>query len=265
MISGRRSVKNRVLVDSCVLISASVLVSSEDIGLEIKHHFYDECIELVSYFQKNMAKRIGIVTFSIETEATGVLERVIEGELEKKKIRREKDFDLFSRVLNICDNKIRRIISYLQREPIDVIDVSQKLPLVQRMYADLKQEATDLPKTALKRKMLVPRKFRKTVNWFRLFRRQDEMEHSQILNLLRKDVEYEDMRVLAEAYHLRNLYIQNEGKGGNLYIASKDHHFVPVRRKGWTFEGRRITDEIQKRFGVICEHPRAVREQLLKK
>ena len=257
--------KNRVLVDSCVLISASVLVSSKDLEVELKHHFYDECIDLISYFKKNMAKRIGIITSTIEAEAIGVLERVIEGELTKKQIDRKKDFELFSRILDICDSRMRRITSYLQREPIDIVDASYRLPLVQKMYAEFKKEAEELPKVALKRKEVIPKRFQKAVDWFKLFKKQDEMEHAQILNLLRKEVEFEDMRILADAYHLRCLYLESEGKGGNLYIASKDHHFVPVRRKGWAFEGRRITDEIYKRFGVVCEHPRRVKELLMKK
>jgi hypothetical protein len=258
-------VKNRILFDSCVLISASVLVGSKDVGLEIKHHFYDECVELVSYVQKNLAKRIGIVTSTIENEATGVLETVIEGELKQRKIEKEKDFELFSRVLNICDIRMRKIISYLQREPIDPVDVAHKILLIEKMYSDLKEEAKNLPKVALQKKELVPKHYKKTVDWFNVFKKQDEMEHSQILNLLRKDVEFDDMRILAEAYHLQMIYLLSEGKGGHLYIASKDHHFVPVRRRGWTFEGRRITDEIERRFGLICEHPRKVREKFLKR
>lgn len=257
--------RNRILVDSCVLISSSVLVSLKDLGIELKHDFYDECIELISYLQRNISKRIGIVTSTIETEAMGVLDRVIEGELTRKKLERDKDFDVFSRVLGICDSKMRRIISYLQREPVDPVDVSQKIFAVQLMYENLKKEAKELPKVALKRKELVPKRFQKAVDWYKLFRGQDEMEHAQVLNLLRDDVEYEDMKILAEAYHLRYLYVRSEGQGGNLYVASKDHHFVPVRRKGWTFEGRAITDRIKNTCDVCCEHPRRIMEQLLKR
>jgi hypothetical protein len=133
MICRRTSVKNRILFDSCVLISASVLVGSKDVGLEIKHHFYDECIELVSFVQTNLAKRLGIVTTTIENEATAVLENVIVGELAQRSIEKESDFELFSRVLNICDVRMRRIISYLQREPIDQVDVGHKILLIEAL------------------------------------------------------------------------------------------------------------------------------------
>lgn len=256
--------KNRVLIDSCVLISASVNVSSNELGLGIRHEFYYECNELIEYLEKNIARRIGIVTSTIENEATGVLDRVVEGELESKKVRREEDFELFSRILNICDGRLRKILSFLQREPVDAIDVSMKLPLIQRMYKELKEKAKTLPQVISERKRLVPKRFKRALDWYKIFKRQEEMENSQSLNLLRKDVEYEDMLILAEAFHLCNLYLQTEVEKGDLYIASKDHHFVPIRRRGWTYEGRGVTDEIKRRFGVICEHPRRVKEQLLK-
>jgi hypothetical protein len=256
--------KSRILVDSCVIVSASVLVSSSDIDeqIPIKHHFYEECKELFTFVQRNLAKRLGIITYTIENEAMGVLDKVIEGELKSRGYSRE-NFEVFSAVFNICENRMRTLISLLQREPVDSVDVSQKIVLVKKMYEELKSKAKNLPKIAALKTKTVPRRFKKAIDWFELFKTQDQMEHSQILNLLRKDVEPSDITILAEAYHLYTTYIITEGKGGSLYLASKDSHFVPVRRRGWTYEGREITDEIQNRFGIICEHPRKVKELFL--
>ncbi|MEM2145220.1 MAG: hypothetical protein QW279_07660 [Candidatus Jordarchaeaceae archaeon] len=258
--------KSRILVDSCVIVSASILVSSSDIDekLSIKHHFYEECKELFTFIQKNLAKRIGIITYTIENEALGVLDKVIEGELKSRGYSRE-NFEVFSAVFNICENRMRGLIALLQREPVDSADVAQKILLIKKMYEEMKEKAVKLPKTAALKTQTVPPKFRRALNWFELFKTQDEMEHAQLYNLLRKDVEPSDIAILAEAYHLYTTYIATEGKGGNLYIASKDSHFVPVRRKGWTYEGREITDEIQKRFGITCEHPKKVKELFIKK
>lgn len=100
--------KSRILIDSCVLLSASVFVSSKDIDEEtpLKHKFYEECRELFTYIQKNLAKRIGIITSTVENEAVGVLDKVIEGELKHRGFSRSNDFEIFSRVFNICDIKM---------------------------------------------------------------------------------------------------------------------------------------------------------------
>jgi len=68
--------RNKVLFDSCVIVAASVFVSAkDDIGIELKHNFYEQSIALESLARKYLAKRIGIVTRTIETEALGVLSR----------------------------------------------------------------------------------------------------------------------------------------------------------------------------------------------
>jgi hypothetical protein len=256
--------KNRILVDSCVLVSASVFVSSKDVDdkAPIQHRFYEECKELFSFIEDNLARRIGIVTSTIENEAIGVLDKVIEGELKGKGYSRSENFEIFSKVFNICDIKMRNLISLLQREPTNPADVAQRIILIQKMYVEFKEKAKNLPKTADARARWVARRYQRTVDWHKIFRTQEQMTHSQTLNLLHKDVEFSDMTILAEAYHLYITYIETEGKGGNLYIASKDKHFVPVRRKGWMYEGREITDAIKERFGVICEHPRRIKDLL---
>jgi hypothetical protein len=78
-------------------------------------------------------------------------------------------------------------------------------------------------------------------------------------------VEDSDITILAEACHLHTNYIVNEGKGGNLFVASKDGHFVPIRRRHWMYMGREITDEIRKRFEIICEHPGKIKQMFVKK
>jgi hypothetical protein len=254
--------KSRILIDSCTLLSASVFVSSKDIDEEtpLQHKFYEECRELFTFIQKNLSKRIGIITSTIENEAVGVLDRVIEGELQHRGYSRTEDFEIFSRVFNICDIKMRQLTLSLQREPVDSVDVAMKLLAVRNMYDEMEKKARTLPKVADAKASSIPPKLKSALNWWMLYARQDRMVHSQILNLIYNPVDDDDVMILSEAYHLSMIYTSTEGKGGNLYIASKDKHFVPVRSKRSIYEGREITDEIQRRFGIICEHPKRVKD-----
>jgi hypothetical protein len=155
---------------------------------------------------------------------------------------------------------MRALISLLQREPIDSVDVAYRFLIVKGMYDELTKTAKSLPKIAAAKTQTVARRFQKTVDWKQLFVHQDHMIHSQLYNLLHKEAEFSDMTILSEAFQLKIVYGDTEGKGGNLYLASKDKHFVPVRKEGWTYEGREVTDEIYKRFEIICEHPRRIKE-----
>lgn len=259
--------KNRIFIDSSVLVSASVLVSRTDINpdLKIMHQFYEECKELFTFIQKNLVKRIGIVTSTVENESLGVLDKVIEGELRRKGYSRTEDFTVSSAVFNICESNMRNLINVLQREPINPVDVARKFILITVMYEEFTAMARNLPKVAAAKTQAVTNIAKGAVKWFNLFKTQDHLEHAQLYKLLTKDVEPSDIQILAEASHLYNNYIESEGKGGALFVASKDGHFAPIRKEHWTIEGREITDEIQKRFGIICEHPRKIKDQLAKR
>jgi len=254
--------KSRIFIDSCTLLSASVFVSNKDIDEEtpLKHKFYEECKELFTFIQRNLAKRIGIITSTVENEAIGVLDRVIEGELKARGYSRSHDFEIFSRVFNICDIKMRQLIMMLQREPVDSVDVAMRIYSIRNMYEEMKKRAKSLPQVAKAKTKSVPSRLKSVLNWEALYAWQDRFTHSQILNLLYNPVDDEDLIILAEASHLKTIYNSTEGKNGNLYIASKDRHFVPVRSIRTTYEGREITDEILRRFGIICEHPKRVKD-----
>ncbi|MEM3377655.1 MAG: hypothetical protein QW674_01755 [Candidatus Bathyarchaeia archaeon] len=140
-------------------MAASVFVSSKDIDEEepLKHHFYEECKDLFTFMQKNMAKRIGIITATIENEAFGVLDKVIEGELRRRGFSRSENFEVFSRVFNICDIKMRQLIGMLQREPVDAFDVAIKFTMVRKLYDEMEKRQLLCPKLLKQKNKLYPK------------------------------------------------------------------------------------------------------------
>ena len=260
--------KNKVIFDSCVIVAASVFMSAtEDVGITLKHHFYEDAIRLFSLVKKNLAKRIGVVTATIENEALGVLSEVIRGEIRRKyeELDRETLFRYHSITLNTCDTRMRNLLAFLQREPVDPYIVAVWFTQVTRMYEELEQAAEKLDKVAYVKTQAVPPRIRRMADWFKIYRTSDIRANAQLYNLLLKKVEPEDQKILAEACYLLNLYKDIEGKAVSLYIASTDHHFSPARKPGWVVESCQVTDEIEKRFGVICDWPKRIHETVLKR
>ena len=249
--------RSKILFDSCIIVSASVLTSSQELGIELKHHFYEESIHLFSLIKKNLAKRIGIVTATIESGALRVLNEVVRGEIRQKYKGTDTEtlFKYYSIALNDCDNRMRNLLSLLQREPIEPSVVAVWYMQIVKMYEELVASAKSHEKTAAIRASLVPKPIRKMADWYEIYKTDDQRRHAQLFNLLRKEVEPDDQRILAEACYLLNLYKQVEGKNISLFMASTDHHFSPVRGKYWAFESNQVTEEIEKRFGVICDWP----------
>lgn len=260
--------KNKILFDSSVIVAASVLMSAtEDAGIELKHIFYEDAIQLFSLIKKNLSKRIGVVTATIESEALGVLSEVIRGEIRKKyeDADRETLFKYNSIALNACDTRMRNQLASLQREPVDPYVVTIWFTQVIKMYEDLEEAANKLEKVAYMKYQAVPTRIKRMADWFEIYRTDDKRANAQLYNLLMKKAEPEDQKILAEACYLLNLYKATEGKEVSLYVASTDHHFSPARMQGWAVESRQVTDEIAKRFGVICDWPKNVYEAVSKR
>lgn len=244
--------KLKVLVDPSILIAGSVYVASvEDLGVPLKHRFFDQTMRLIGLFEKYMAKRIGIVTTTVEDEAYSVLERVVKGELERKIYNRAKVFRLLSVTANTCENRLRKILSLLLREPISPVETSKKFIHVTYMCNELEQRARDLPKKATVKAELAPRGLKGMA--FGIYRTQDQLLNAQLMNILIRPIEDSDKLILAQAAYFLDLYKQAEGKKISLFIASTDHHFSPFRRG--RLESRQVTDEIESRFGIKCDWP----------
>ncbi len=239
------------------MIAASTFMVSKELSLRIKHPFFDQSMSLIGFVKKHLTKRIGIVTATIEEQAYRVLQNAVKQELQRT-VERSLDFEMLSIILDYCENRLREILSYMLREPVDPLEVSKNFVKVTEMYENLKDKAQNLPKPATLLTEAAPRGYKKLA--FDIYKTQDEIINSQLTNLLRKPAETTDKIILAEAIYLFNVYKQMEGKKLAFYITSTDHHFSPVRKKG--LESRGITDTIKDLFGIICDWPRQIEEML---
>jgi len=252
--------KAKVLFDTSVLIAASTYTISDELSIHLKHPFFDQSMRLIGFIKSHLAKRIGIVTITVEEQARSVLEQAVRGELKRRITSRAIDFEIFSVILNFCENRLRKILSCLLREPIDPLEVARNFVKVTEMYENLIERAKNLPKPAFLLTGLVPKRYRTLA--FDIYRTQDEIISSQLVNLLRSHPDTVDKTILAQAIHLFELFKQTEGKGVTFFIVSTDHHFSPVRKRG--LESRGVTDTIEDLFGIICDWPDQI-AQILKR
>jgi hypothetical protein len=221
--------KHKVLFDTSVLIAASTFVVSEELSVTVKHPFFDQSMSLIGFVKKHLTKRIGIVTTTIEEQAYRVVEHAVRQELQRETAERAIDFEMFSIILNYCENRLREILSYMVREPVDAPEVSKNFVKVTEMYENLKEKARGLPKPAALLTEAVPKGFKKLA--FDIYRTQDEIINSQLTNLLRKPAEDTDKTILAEAIYLFNVYKLMEGKNVAFYITSTTITFLLLEKK----------------------------------
>jgi hypothetical protein len=72
----------------------------------------------------------------------------------------------------------------------------------------------------------------------------------------RKPVGERDKKILAEAVYILERYRKREAV---MFLASTDCHFSPVRGVRTITT---VTDEIEKRFGIVCDWPDKVLEKI---
>ena len=243
-----------MLVDTNVLISASTYTASEEIGVNLKHPFFDQCTNLIGLFKKHLTKRIGVITTVIEEEAFNVLGKAVRQEIEKEGIDRKITFQTLSIIINSCEDKMRRIISYLLREPIDDHEAAHWYMKVCNMYEKLKEIAfeSDPQLEAAWKASHAAIRFKKLAH--NIYIKQENIKFLQAMRLLYDEPNDTDKKILAQAIYLLQLYKKTESEKVKLYLASTDTHFSPKRIKGGS-ESRIITDEIFGQFGIICDWP----------
>jgi len=235
-------------------VAASIFLAVEAIGEEIKDIFYDEATRLMSIIRKNVNKRIGITTYIVEEEAYSVLGKAVERKLCQRINDRAKVFELLSIAVNSCESRLRRVLSSVLREPIDPVEAGQMYMSVALMYNGLEAQALKLPKPAVMMTEAAPSFLRKA-EIFKMYRSQDERLNAQLTNLIYNPVEDSDKMILSQAVCLCNLYKETE-REIVFYLASTDHHFVPVKR--WGLVSRQVTDQIEANYDIIAERPHEI-------
>ena len=237
-----------------MLIASSIFLTAKTIGEEIKDVFYNESTRLMSIIKNNVNKRVGITTYVVEDEAYEVLNKAIERKLNQRISDRAKVFELLSVAVNACESRLKEMLSFLVREPINPVEAAKMHIEVSLMYNEFESQALNLPKPAAMMTAAAP-SFLNKAEIFEIYVSQDEILNSQLTNLIYNPVEDSDKMILSQAAYLCKLYRESE-KEILFYFASTDHHFVPVRK--WNLESRQVTDAIESKFKILADRPQEI-------
>jgi len=249
---------SKVFLDTCVLVSASVYGSYEDLGVALEHEFYAKTVPLFEIIKKHIDKRIGIITFTIEIQAVAVISKAVAGELEQKIEEtvdpelRAKLFESHTIFFDQCLAHLQENLSILQREPVSQTETDRYYPEVSIMYNSLQEIAKNLDINQIINAN-VTRRYRKIIR--QEVYGQYKKRYKQLLKLKSEPVEESDKRILSEAISLLKIY-QQTNPSIRMYLASTDYHFSPCNSKG------EITEQIKEKFQIICDWPNKVAEYL---
>jgi len=263
MQSGTSTSKNsKILVETSVLVAASIMAEHRDTGVVIQDKFYDASQRLFSLIRKNIVDRLGITTQTIEAEAFQILQRAVEEHVQQRARDfrdRSKLFEFGSMASNICETRMRRLRNYLLREAIIEEEVEANIFMVNNMYQALERSVKSdqqIIEEAIRRvpPATAPNQRESTKlrrEGYETFLKRDNIQYQRLKD---RHASPTDIRILAEAMHILSQYRREHGKEFRLYMASTDsNNFVPV--KDSEGESRPVTDMIETKTGVICAWP----------
>jgi primosomal protein N'' len=246
------STTSKVFLDTCVLVSASVYGPYQDLGIQLDHRFYAKTVPLFEIIRKYVHKRIGIITFTIETQATAVIANAVTSELEERAGKTEdpdlkaKLFESHTVFFDQCLAHLQENLSILQREPVLQSEKYRYYSDVTHMYNNLQKMAENLDINQLIDANVTPR-YRETIR--HEVYEQYKKRYKQLLKLKSEPVEESDKTILCEAICLLNNYRKTIDPNIKMYLTSTDYHFSPYNSKG------EITEQIQKKFQIVCDWP----------
>lgn len=174
-------------------------------------------------------------------------------------------FDALTSVVNLCHNQMRKLKAFLLKEKVEETKVQEKLREVEDMCLHFKRlkERYDIPEyleSEYKRRWTrvpVP-KFWTAEQKEAGLRVYEDQVRSEKKHLDRFSTGDKDKRILAEAAYLADTYHAGYGRDVSIFLASSDTRFFSPFRESGGVTHRFISDEIQTRFGIVCDWPSLV-------
>lgn len=253
------STTSKVFLDTCVVVSASVYGSYQDLGIEVEHRFYTKTVPLFAIIKKYVAERIGIITSTIENQSIAAIAKAITDALEEKAEEildsesRAKLFESHTVFFDQCLAHLQENLSILQREPVSQTEKDRYYPDVTIMYNNLRNTAKNLDIKQLINANVTAR-YRQTIR-YEVYE-QYKKRYKQLLKLKNEPVEESDKMILCEAICLLDYYRKTVNPNMKLYLASTDYHFSPSNSEG------EVTEQIRKKFKIICHWPDEIARSL---
>lgn len=253
---------SKILIETSVLVAASVRVLLPE-G-EVTDHFYYPSIELFAYIRKNLPSTLGIITQTIEREAYNALSSAIVSTIERNVPDKSKHYEYKSIALNKCEENMRRLTNMLLREPCDEDGLLKINDEVHSMYKALEARAKTIGQIQGEaHRNLGGAQSGGMVNAIYASRIAVlNQENAQLLRLKKVHASPKDVKLLAEAIHIKRRYDKSSRPKYHFLMASTDsNNFVPAPSEFGP--SRAVTDEIFNKYGIDCDRPEEIQKKFI--
>lgn len=262
----------KVIVDTNVIVAASIIENISGLDVPVKHEFYDQSIRLFSIFKKQPQERIGIAVPTVKREAFKVLTRAVKsvflnGISNDRRVKQH-FYDAAVAIINSSESKMRDLFVRLIAERPPEWQIQRNLQIVNRMSNDIsntwnkqyKQKYQRIRQSQKRAKPITTEKYWKDEQKEEVFYTHTEQVHVesiQIERFMKKFPNPMDSRILAETISVKEKYCKmNEDYV--FFIASCDTGFFSPYIAANGAKSDKVTKEIHNRFKITCDHPQEI-------
>ncbi len=262
---------HKIIVDTNVIVAASILVNITELNINVKHHFYDQSRRLFSIFEKRPKEQIGISVPTMRSEAFLVLSTAVKSSFIGNNYVDIKTKEAFYNdavaLTSLCEHKMRYLFSLLLNKTPKKSDTRRNFQQVKDMSIYLK----DLWHTKYRgrhKKEIQSKQRAKPITteprWndeqkkevVNTYRSQVMIEGKQLERFMKKYPNLGDERILAETISVKQDY-EKINEDYQYYIASCDVGFFSPLIYHDT-KSDMVTNEINERFEIVCDLPDVV-------
>jgi len=262
--------KQKVVLDTNVIVSASILVNVKELEIPVRHRFYDQSIQLFSVFKKRPSEKIGIATPLVRSEAFLVLSKAVKNELISNldlndlKVK-ENFFNSTVAFVSLCEHKMHSLFALLEQPQVSKYHFDINLGKVIQMSKYIKEYLwkNRYSRRYQREKEVEIRSKPITTDPYWKDDQKEEVitthgdqvyrEAKQLERFMNKYPNRNDEKILAETITIKYHYPDHK-----FYIASCDAGFFsPLRIEGGV-KSDTVTREIETRFKITCDFPREI-------
>lgn len=258
------------MVDTCTLVSASINSLIEELGVNIKHHFYEYSKPLFKHFKENIDKKEGIFTKEIESSADYEINKAVLSEIDficsKGELSKEGLLDRFSIIQSESIRNLKENKDILIKETINEKEIIKLIPFVWQFFYELgnrikKEDPIEKAKEILKYEPKI-KGLKGFIKGVRIKQQKEDFQgYNWLINkFIRNPPSIRDQEILAQAMYLKQIYQKKEEI--LFFIASTDTHFVALRSKEGKILNPFVPERIKERFGIDCEWPDLIKEKI---
>ena len=258
----------KIIVDTNVIVAASILVNIRELDIDVKHHFYNQSRRLFSIFKKRPKEQIGISVPTMRSEAFLVLSKAVRNSFIMNKYTDIKTKETFYNdavaLTSLCEHKMRYLFSLLLNKTPNESNTRKNFQRVKEMSFYLKElwhtqyRGRNKKETQSKQRA---RSITTEPRWndeqktevVKTYRLQVTIEGKQLERFMKKFPNLGDEWILAETITVKEDY-EKIDENYQYYIASCDMGFFSPLIYHYT-KSDLVTNEINERFEIVCDLP----------